>query len=189
MFASSLFVFYIAHDALQERMFPYDGFQFGFFMILVKVIVMLVGFTISKNDTNYFFCAFAKSKQQRKVGKRKTVSASVLIRIGWVGLFLALAHGLGNTLLNYSHYPSKVVFKSCKLVPMMAMGACVTAADVFNSKQVVPIESHGIDNSDWSKEIGPFIRPILLSIPTMFDSIVSNLQEQLLQTAKVKTSD
>jgi len=114
--------------------------------------------------------------------------------------------------LNYSPYPLKVAFKSCKLVPTMAMGACVTgrkhtalqyaaalvmgmglavltAADVFNSKQAVPIESHGNDNSDWSKEIGPFIGPILLTISTVFDSIVPNLQEQLLQTAKVKTSE
>lgn len=31
-----LFVFYIAHDALQEEMFRFQGFEFGFFMTLGK---------------------------------------------------------------------------------------------------------------------------------------------------------
>lgn len=115
---------------------------------------------------------------------------------------------LGSNL--YIPYSLKVAFKSCKLVPTMALGACVTgrkhtvlqytaalvmgmglavltAADVFNSKQKVPL-AEGAD-SDWSKELGPFIGPILLTISTVFDSIVPNLQEQLLQTAKVKTSE
>lgn len=196
-----LFIFYIAHDALQERMFRYDGFEFGFFMTLVEVLVMLVGSIMSEGGVGI--------NAQRNVGKKRTLSIPVLIRIGWVGLFLALAHGLGNTSLNYSPYPLKVAFKSCKLVPTMAMGACVTgrqftvlqysaalimgmglavltAADVFNSKQSVPLAN---SHDDWSKEIGPFIGPILLTISTVFDSIVPNLQEQLLQRSKVKTSE
>lgn len=198
-----LFAFYVGHDALQERMFRFDGFEFGFFMTLVEVLVMLVGSVISEGGIDVICGLFAKRK-----GRRKRLSVPVLIRIGWVGLFLALAHGMGNTSLNYSPYPLKVAFKSCKLVPTMAMGACVTgrkhtmmqyaaalvmgmglavltAADVFNSKQKVPLEG----NAEWSKEIGPFIGPILLTISTVFDSIVPNLQEQLLQTAKVKTSE
>ena len=51
---------------------------------------------------------------------------AVLVRIMWVGILLALAHGLGNTSLNYSPYPLKVAFKSCKLVPTMSLGACFT---------------------------------------------------------------
>ena len=116
-----LFVFYIAHDALQERMFRYDGFEFGFFMTLAEVLVMLAGSIISEGGADGICTLFAKRK-----GRRKTLSVPVLIRIGWVGLFLALAHGMGNTSLNYSPYPLKVAFKSCKLVPTMAMGACVT---------------------------------------------------------------
>jgi len=36
--------------------------------------------------------------------------------------------------------------------------------------------------------LGPFLGPILLATSTVFDSIVPNLQEQLLQIARVKTS-
>jgi len=202
-------------------------------MTLIEVLVMLLGSILSEEST-LLYNVFQKQKRNR--GKRKTttttttLSSRTLLRIGIVGLFLALAHGLGNTSLNYSPYPLKVAFKSCKLVPTMALGACVTgrkhsalqytaafimgmglavltAADVFDhhSKHpTLPLSAsssssqgggggggvEGDSNSGWSNELMPFIGPILLTISTVFDSIVPNLQEQLLQgSAKVKTSE
>ena len=217
-----LFVFYIGHDALQEEMFRFPGFKFGFFMTIVEVIIMLIG-SIFEGDSGIkivctSFFTRIKSKGNKQQGtKRKSLSIPVLIRIGWVGLLLALAHGLGNTSLNYSPYPLKVAFKSCKLVPTMALGAfvtgrkhtalqytaalvmgmglaCLTAADVFSSKQRVPLDQHQEQHisggtAALKEELGPYIGPILLTISTVFDSIVPNLQEQLLQTVKVKTSE
>ena len=203
-----LFVFYIGHDALQEEMFRFNGYEYGFFMTLVEVLVMLIGSILSEGNKEMCISFFKSSKSKQK---RKQLSAAVLIRIGWVGLLLALAHGLGNTSLNYSPYPLKVAFKSCKLVPTMALGAfvtgrkhtalqytaalvmglglaCLTAADVFNSKQSIPLD-HSQHNPAWKEELGPFIGPILLTISTVFDSIVPNLQEQLLQKHRVKTSE
>jgi len=203
-----LFIFYIGHDALQEEMFRFNGYEYGFFMTLVEVLVMLIGSILSEGNKEMCISFFKSSKSKQK---RKQLSAVVLIRIGWVGLLLALAHGLGNTSLNYSPYPLKVAFKSCKLVPTMALGAfvtgrkhtalqytaalvmglglaCLTAADVFNSKQSIPLD-HSQHNPAWKEELGPFIGPILLTISTVFDSIVPNLQEQLLQKHRVKTSE
>lgn len=238
-----LFVFYILHDALQERMFRFDGFSFGFFMTLVEVLIMLIASSL------------LEYRKGRKIILGSSLKMSVLAKIGVVGLFLALAHGLGNTALRYSPYPlkvsyyaifytsakrmialtsllyllfqyNKVAFKSCKLVPTMALGACVTghkytalqytaalvmgsglavltAADVFTSTQNEKLKfvrnldiavggstSNGHDTNNleyWA--LGPLLGPTLLTISTFFDSVVPNLQEQLLQTAKVKTSE
>ncbi len=133
-----------------------------------------------------------------------------------------------------------MAFKSCKLVPTMALGACVTgrkhtalqyaaalvmglglavltAADVFtgatnnfrrltlhneNNQLHLPMLQHyfhhnqqpvgandGMDNLLGGIILGPFLGPTLLLVSTFFDSVVPNLQEQLLQTAKVKTSE
>ena len=72
---------------------------------------------------------------------------------------------------------------------VMGLGlACLTAATVFNSKQSIPLD-HSQHNPAWKEELGPFIGPILLTISTVFDSIVPNLQEQLLQKHRVKTSE
>lgn len=86
---------------------------------------------------------------------------------------------------------------------VMGMGlAVLTAADVFTATQndklklarnlnvAVGTASHGHDTNsleDWA--LGPLLGPTLLTISTFFDSVVPNLQEQLLQTAKVKTSE
>ena len=156
---------------------------------------------------------------QQQNRKRRSIPMDTILQISIVGILLALAHGLGNTALRYSSYPLKVAFKSCKLVPTMALGACVTgrkhtalqyiaalimgmglavltAADVFNSKtklsQLMTIHHHNHDNnnsSSVSSSIGPMIGPILLAISTILDSVVPNLQENLLQSAQVNTSE
>ncbi|KAL3805956.1 hypothetical protein ACHAW5_002492 [Stephanodiscus triporus] len=211
-----LFVFYVGHDALQEKMFRYDGYEYGFFMTLVEVSVMLLLSSIlSANGGG----GGGKDEEGKRGGRgmgrmRMITSTTVWIRIGWVGVLLALSHGLGNASLNYSPYPLKVAFKSCKLVPTMALGACVTgrrhtsmqyaaalvmgiglatltAADVYS------VESSTTVSSSSSRRrlllgmgyIGPFVGPMMLGISTIFDSIIPNLQERLLQISKVKTSD
>lgn len=122
-----LFFFYIAHDALQERMFHYEGFEFGFVMTLVEVLVMLVGslgaegrlFSFSGRNScidrlnNGDCCGVSSSSSlggARSGGQvlGSALSSSILIRIAWVGVCLAIAHGLGNTALRYSPYPLKV---------------------------------------------------------------------------------
>jgi hypothetical protein len=102
-----LFLFYILHDALQERMFRYEGFSFGFFMTLVEVVIMLVASQLPR----MFRDGCGKGKiagSNSKLLLGSTLELSVLGRIGIVGLFLALSHGLGNTALRYSPYPLKV---------------------------------------------------------------------------------
>ena len=48
-----LFLFYIGHDALQERMFRFVDFKYGFFMTLVEVIIMLIGSTLANNSNSH----------------------------------------------------------------------------------------------------------------------------------------
>ena len=83
---------------------------------------------------------------------------------------------------------------------VMGMGlAVLTAADVFtattndklkfarNLNVAVGSASGTSTFEDWAP--GPLLGPALLTVSTFFDSVVPNLQEQLLQSAKVKTSE
>jgi drug/metabolite transporter (DMT)-like permease len=82
---------------------------------------------------------------------------------------------------------------------VMGMGlAILTAADVFSAEEskipssaVLPPSlsqsTRRLRDGGWGA-IGPFLGPILLATSTVFDSIVPNLQEQLLQIARVNTS-
>ena len=210
-------------------MFRFVDFKYGFFMTLVEVVIMLIGSTLansinssSRSSSSRGGTAAAAAggdntpihtllckKNTNKQQKQRIIPMKTLFQISVVGILLALAHGLGNTALRYSSYPLKVAFKSCKLVPTMALGACVTgrkhtamqyiaalimgmglaaltAADVFNSKTKLQLIT---DHHHHHHHIKPLLGPILLGISTIFDSAVPNLQEQLLQTAKVNTSE
>ena len=86
-------------------------------------------------------------------------------------------------------YVNKRSFTALQYTAALVMGAglaTLTAADVFDSKSNRTLEHH---TEDWHQELGQFIGPILLTVSTIFDSIIPNLQENLLQSAKVKTSE
>ena len=70
----------------------------------------------------------------------------------------------------------------------MGMGlAVLTAADLFTSKMRLQSSIHNQESSLSSSS--SLLGPILLGISTILDSAVPNLQEQLLQSAKVNTSE
>ncbi|KAL7540721.1 hypothetical protein ACHAWF_006770 [Thalassiosira exigua] len=187
-----LFAFYVAHDALQERTFRYPGFEYGFFITLVEVLVMLVGSALVEGEGGLPGMRLAKRSERspRSWGRTRsttTLAPPVLSRMALVGLLLAAAHGSGNASLNYSPYPLKVAFKSCKLVPTMALGslvtgrkhtspqyaaaaimglglAALTAADAFDTKRRAHLDRK---DGEWAEELGPFVGPILLTISSI----------------------
>lgn len=219
-----LFIFYVLHDALQERMFQFEGYEYGFFMTLAEVSVMLFLSVVSdengsRSDLVNATIRRGQMNKKKKQGKNKIhnnhqhLSLPILVRISQVGILLALSHGLGNTSLNYSPYTLKVAFKSCKLVPTMMLGACVTgryhtvqqyvaalimglglailtAADVTTTDFHTGDVHHVVVVPARSSMFGlrSYIGPILLGISVIFDSIIPNLQEQLLQISRVQPS-
>jgi hypothetical protein len=103
-----LFTFYILHDALQERMFRFEGFTFGFFMTLIEVLLMLLASALLELYRQKQRATGSGVKNTMHVLLGSGLKMGVLARISVVGLFLACAHGLGNTALRYSPYPLKV---------------------------------------------------------------------------------
>jgi len=182
-----MFVFYVCHDALQEEMFRFEGFEFGWFMSLAEVFIMLIGAFLSEGV-----------KLQYPPGGYKTWGATAII-----GLCVAGSHGFGNTALRFSTYPLKVSFKSCKLVPTMAFGVCVTGRrhSVFEyvSALIMCAGLMGFTLADATTnstlettghaESNAYIGPILLGISASLDSIVPNLQERIFTQTKARTVD
>ena len=187
-----MFVFYVIHDALQEEMFRYPGFEYGWFMTLAEVVIMLLGGLLSEG-----------LNLQCPPGGARTAATSALI-----GLCVSGSHGLGNTALRFTTYPLKVAFKSCKLIPTMWLGVCVTgrrhgcleycAALVMCGGLVVltladVTEHHhhptaAADNDDDDSGL-LLLGPFLLALSTSLDSVVPNLQERLFQQTNARTVD
>jgi hypothetical protein len=49
--AGGVFAFYVVHDAIQERLFRIDGFEFGSFMTVAELGVMSFGSLLSRLTT------------------------------------------------------------------------------------------------------------------------------------------
>ena len=182
-----MFIFYVIHDALQEQMFRFDGFEYGWFMSMAEVFLMLILAVLTEGaDLKY------------PPGGFRTWGANALI-----GLCVAGSHGFGNTALRYSTYPLKVSFRSCKLVPTMALGVCVTgrrhsvceyiAAFIMcaglMTVTLADVTTHVTMDVKGHGETTAYIGPLLLAISALLDSIVPNLQESIFTQTNARAVD
>jgi adenosine 3'-phospho 5'-phosphosulfate transporter B3 len=185
-----MFVCYIGHDAFQEEMFRFEGFQFGWFMTLVEVFVMLLGAVFLEG------VSFRQSEESNNGGGMfKTTWISTTI----IGLCVTLSHGSANTALRFSSYPVKVSFKSCKLLPTMLIGFFLTGRRhsmiqyTAAFTMCVGLIFLSLADTDMQKvdsiSATPFIGPVLLFFATSLDSIVPNLQERLFKQTNIRTAD
>lgn len=100
---AGVFFFYLLYGYMQELIFTLDGFKpFGWFLTLIQFAY-------------YTFFGFFERKLERLNPKRniplKTYSLLAFLTLGTMGL--------SNSSLSYLNYPTQVIFKCCKLVPVL----------------------------------------------------------------------
>lgn len=97
-----VFFFYLLYGYLQELIFTLKGFEpYGWFLTLIQFFYYSIFGLIEINLTNNF--------------KRKIPMKVYLLL---AGLTLGTM-GFSNASLGYLNYPTQVIFKSCKLVPVL----------------------------------------------------------------------
>jgi adenosine 3'-phospho 5'-phosphosulfate transporter B3 len=115
----------------------------------------------------------------KEVGRVAPISAYPLL----TGCLLA-SSSLSNLALNYINFPTKVVFRSCKLIPTMIV-ASIVHKKVFSSVEymlaiVVSLGLVMFAAADW--ELAPSFNPIglaFVSLSVCADAILPNAQERL----------
>ncbi|RZF39329.1 hypothetical protein LSTR_LSTR000850 [Laodelphax striatellus] len=98
-----VFVFYLIYGYLQELIFTLEGSKsFGWYLTLVQFAF-------------YSIFGFLELAFQGKTGERQ-----VSLKVYTVWALLALGTmGFSNSSLEHLNYPTQVMFKSCKLIPVM----------------------------------------------------------------------
>lgn len=98
-----VFFFFLLYGYLQELIFTLDGFKpYGWFLTLIQFA--------------YYTCfGFFERKLEASNAKRtipmKTYALLAFLTLGTMGL--------SNSSLSYLNYPTQVIFKCCKLVPVL----------------------------------------------------------------------
>lgn len=162
-----VFFFFGLHNLLQEAIMNVPDFKYGVMLGYFEVL----GVTI---------CSFLERRYiSKEFGRNAPLSAYPLL----TGCLMA-SSSLSNISLNYINFPTKVVFRSCKLIPTMVI------ASVIHKKTFSAIEyacataiCAGLvmfAAADW--ELTPSFNPIglgLVSMSVCADAILPNAQERL----------
>lgn len=112
LIVTGVFVCFAGHNFMQEYIMSMPGFNVGIFLGYLEV-VGVTGFSLIER----VYAGDLKMKAR-------------WTDYGTVTAILLMSSGFSNTALGYINYPTKVVFRSCKLIPTMAV------AVFFNHRRV-----------------------------------------------------
>lgn len=173
-----LFFFYFLYSFGQEYLFfSYEGYNYGFFTTLIQFI----------------FYSFISGIEYFRKERTKRVAIKTYMLLSFLSV---LSMGLGYQALSYLSYPTKILFKSSKLLGVMIIGLIILRKSyhkldylaslfIFLGLYLVYYGSLSADQLNSNKFD---IRGVLLMIFSISaDSMVGNLQEDLLHFEKVET--
>lgn len=167
LLVAGVFIFFGIHNFLQEAIQNVDGFTNDVMLGYFEVMGVAV-------------CSFAERKYiAREHGRKAPLSAYPLLT-----LCLLASSGLSNMSLNYITFPTKVVFRSCKLIPTMFV-AYLVHKKVFTCLEYLCATAACAGlvlfaAADWTTS--PTFRPVgltLVSLSVFADAILPNAQESL----------
>ncbi|KAF6111466.1 solute carrier family 35 member B3 [Phyllostomus discolor] len=105
---AGVFVFYLIYGYLQELIFSVEGFKsYGWYLTLVQFA---------------FYSIFGLIELQLIQDKRRRIPGKTYMVIAFLTVGTM---GLSNTSLGYLNYPTQVIFKCCKLIPVMLGGVFI----------------------------------------------------------------
>mmetsp|Transcript_16993 Transcript_16993/g.53984 ORF Transcript_16993/g.53984 Transcript_16993/m.53984 type:complete len:353 (-) Transcript_16993:3247-4305(-) len=204
IYSSLVFTFFLAHDALQERIYRFPGYDFPLFM----------------TSFEFFSCALFPFIEIRLRGV--DMSSTPLASYGLLTLVIVPAMSLGTASLSHVSYPLKVrwpaapraplergqpgdaqgrdfvvqvVAKSCKLIPTMVVGGLMLGkrygVGSYAAAACLCLGLVGFSASDTAvsqhKE-STYVGVVMLVMAVALDSITPNFQQRLL-TRGAKASE
>ncbi|OCT76432.1 hypothetical protein XELAEV_18031632mg [Xenopus laevis] len=166
---TGVFVFYLIYGYLQELIFSVEGFKpFGWYLTLVQF---------------GYYSAFGLVELQLTQDKRRRIPAKTYMIIA----FLTVATmGLSNTSLGYLNYPTQVIFKCCKLIPVM-IGGIFIQGKRYNVADVAAAVCMSL-GLIWFTLADSTVAPnfnltgvLLISMALCADAVIGNVQEKAMK--------
>ncbi|XP_072459885.1 adenosine 3'-phospho 5'-phosphosulfate transporter 2 isoform X5 [Notamacropus eugenii] len=174
---TGVFVFYLIYGYLQELIFSVEGFkpfgwyltlvQFGFYSIFGLIELQLI-----------------QDKRRRIPGKTYTIIA--FLTVGTMGL--------SNTSLGYLNYPTQVIFKCCKLIPVM-LGGVFIQGKRYNIADVSAAVCMSL-GLIWFTLADSTVAPnfnltgvVLISLALCADAVIGNVQEKAMKMHNASNSE
>jgi len=162
-----MFAFFAAHNLLQEAMMQRPGFKFGVMLGHMEVLGVAVW-----------------SYLERTYIVKERTRVAPLTAYPLLTLCLMSSAAFSNMSLNYINFPTKVVFRSCKLIPTMFVSTIINKRLFSTGEYLCAVAVCAglvlFAAADW--KLTPSFNPVglvLVSLSVVADSILPNLQESL----------
>ncbi|XP_032874924.1 adenosine 3'-phospho 5'-phosphosulfate transporter 2 isoform X1 [Amblyraja radiata] len=164
-----VFVFYLVYGYMQELIFSLEGFKpFGWYLTLVQFA---------------FYSTFGLIELQFTQDKRKRIPWKTYMLIAFLTVGTM---GLSNTSLGYLNYPTQIIFKCCKLIPVMIGGVFIQGKRYnFTDISAALCMSFGLI---WftlaDTKVTPnfnFVGITLISMALCADAAIGNVQEKAMK--------
>ncbi|XP_074641762.1 adenosine 3'-phospho 5'-phosphosulfate transporter 2-like isoform X2 [Tubulanus polymorphus] len=164
-----VFVFYLIYGYFQELIFKLEGFRpYGWYLTLVQ-FACYTGFGLVELRF--------KQDKSRKI-PLKTYSLIAFLTVATMGL--------SNTSVGYLNYPTQVVFKCCKLIPVL-IGGIIIQGKVYKVLDFVAclLMSIGLimftlADSSMSPNFHLY-GVVLISLALCADAVIGNVQEKAMK--------
>ncbi|KAM6103441.1 adenosine 3'-phospho 5'-phosphosulfate transporter 2 isoform 2-T2 [Theristicus caerulescens] len=166
---SGVFMFYLIYGYLQELIFSVEGFKpFGWYLTLVQF---------------GFYSIFGLIELQLIQDKRRRIPGKTYMIIAFLTVGTM---GLSNTSLGYLNYPTQVIFKCCKLIPVMIGGVFIQGKR-YNIADVSAALCMSL-GLIWFTLADSTVAPnfnltgvVLISLALCADAVIGNVQEKAMK--------
>ncbi|XP_052012636.1 adenosine 3'-phospho 5'-phosphosulfate transporter 2 isoform X2 [Apodemus sylvaticus] len=174
---AGVFVFYLIYGYLQELIFSMEGFKsFGWYLTLVQFA---------------FYSIFGLIELQLTQDKRRRIPGKTYMIIAFLTVGTM---GLSNTSLGYLNYPTQVIFKCCKLIPVM-LGGVFIQGKRYNLADVSAAVCMSL-GLIWFTLADSTIAPnfnltgvMLISLALCADAVIGNVQEKAMKLHNASNSE
>uniref|UniRef100_A0A8C0YL64 Adenosine 3'-phospho 5'-phosphosulfate transporter 2 n=2 Tax=Cyprinus carpio TaxID=7962 RepID=A0A8C0YL64_CYPCA len=166
---AGVFLFYLIYGYLQELIFSLEGFKpFGWYLTLVQFGL---------------YSLFGLVELQLTQDKRRRIPCKTYMIIAFLTVGTM---GLSNTSLGYLNYPTQVIFKCCKLIPVMIGGVFIQGKryNVADVSAALCMSLGLIWFTLADSKIAPNFNVtgvILISLALCADAAIGNVQEKAMK--------
>eukprot|EP01102_Stenamoeba_stenopodia_P009590 TRINITY_DN283_c0_g5_i1.p1 TRINITY_DN283_c0_g5~~TRINITY_DN283_c0_g5_i1.p1 ORF type:complete len:360 (+),score=59.85 TRINITY_DN283_c0_g5_i1:353-1432(+) len=183
-FAGVVFATYAVFSYIQEYIFlMFEGFTYGWFVTLYISVVFVIG--ASFELTVQSIRGSPTNSADASDGKTRTLNKIPIYQYVILSLLTAITMGFSNTSLLYLNYPTQIVFKSSKTIPVMIGGVLLLRKRYSSLEYLSALLLCGglviFTLADVSTRPQFDIRGVLLlSCSLVADAFIGNLQEKTL---------
>eukprot|EP00080_Pristionchus_pacificus_P017906 PDM77926.1 pst-2 [Pristionchus pacificus] len=162
----AIFIFYVGYGYMQELMFQLPGMKpFGWYLTLLQFII-------------YSTCGYLEGAMYHDTERKLPMRIYVIL-----AFFTVATMGLSNASIGYLNYPTQVIFKCCKLIPVLIGGMIIQGKryGLLDVTAAVMMSVGLIMFTLADSAVSPMFDPrgyVMICGALLADAVIGNLQEK-----------